>query len=286
MPPLGGCYENENEITLHPRLLDATGTPVIRPAIPFTRFLVVHVLLEFLEKTTLLEFGVEALQSAVYAFVRLYYDFYQFLFFSSEDYRSIPKLRRARHKTGAWVNFSRMPVTIRLPTVLTSLSDGRQTIEVSAESVGEAFRALEDACPGLSSRLLDDSGVLRRYVNVFKGQENIRNLQGFKTPLQDGDELVILPAVAGGVSNDVEKVVLNLVARYDQVKEPWIWRICTDFNVKVNILKANIDEDFGWAQIELEGPIEEVQRCIAWLHTTGLHIEPYQRSVGADAAYS
>jgi len=103
--------------------------------------------------------------------------------------------------------------------------------------------------------------------------------------LREGDELVILPAVAGGV-NDTEKVVLNLVARHEQVKEPWLWRICTDFNVKVNILKANIDEDFGWVRIELEGPIEEIQRCIAWLHTTGLHVEPLQRSVGADAAHS
>ncbi|HWP30736.1 MAG TPA: NIL domain-containing protein [Fimbriimonadales bacterium] len=179
-----------------------------------------------------------------------------------------------------------MPISIRLPSALISLTEGRQTIEVSAESVGEAFMALEAACPGLAGRLLDDSGALRRYVNVFVGRENIRNLRGLETPLKNGDELVILPAIAGGAKNDVEKVVLNLVARYDQVKEPWIWRICTDFNVKVNILKANIDEDFGWAQIELEGPIEEVQRCIAWLHTTGLHVEPHQRSVGADAAYS
>jgi ABC-type methionine transport system ATPase subunit len=65
------------------------------------------------------------------------------------------------------------------------------------------------------------------------------------------------------------------------VGEPWIWRLSRDFNVRVNILKANVDEDFGWMQILLEGPLEEVQRAIAWLHTTGLGVEPLERSVGA-----
>ena len=49
----------------------------------------------------------------------------------------------------------------------------------------------------------------------------------------------------------------------------------------MTIRKANVDEDFGWMQIELEGPLEEVQRATAWLHTTGLHVDPLQRSVGA-----
>jgi ABC-type methionine transport system ATPase subunit len=66
----------------------------------------------------------------------------------------------------------------------------------------------------------------------------------------------------------------------DQVDVPWLWRIGREFDVKVNILKANIDEDFGWAFVVLEGPIDEIQRATAWLHTTGLHIEPVERSVG------
>jgi ABC-type methionine transport system ATPase subunit len=68
------------------------------------------------------------------------------------------------------------------------------------------------------------------------------------------------------------------VAR-DQVRIPWLWRLGRDFDLQVNILKANIDEDFGWALVELQGPVEEIQRATAWLHTTGLHVEPIERSV-------
>lgn len=77
------------------------------------------------------------------------------------------------------------------------------------------------------------------------------------------------------------RVDMNISAQKEQVGEPWIWRLSRDFNVKVTIHKANVDEDFGWMQISLEGPIEEVQRATAWLHTTGMHVDPLQRSVGA-----
>jgi ABC-type methionine transport system ATPase subunit len=74
-------------------------------------------------------------------------------------------------------------------------------------------------------------------------------------------------------------VDINLSAGKEAVGEPWLWRLGREFNVKVNILKANIDTDFGWAQIRLEGPVEEIQRATAWLMTTGLHVEAMQRCV-------
>lgn len=76
-------------------------------------------------------------------------------------------------------------------------------------------------------------------------------------------------------------VEINVTAGKDQVGEPWIWQIGRNFNVKVNLKKANVDSDFGWVQLELEGPLEDVQRSIAWLMTTGLHVEALQRAVGA-----
>lgn len=65
----------------------------------------------------------------------------------------------------------------------------------------------------------------------------------------------------------------------EQVKVPWLWRLGREFDVVVNILKANIEEEFGWVFVELEGSVEEIQRATAWLHTTGLHVEPVERSV-------
>ena len=79
----------------------------------------------------------------------------------------------------------------------------------------------------------------------------------------------------------MDKVTLNVTAGKEQVGEAWIWRLAREFSIKVTICKANVDEDFGWMQIDLEGPLEEVQRATAWLHTTGLHVDPLQRSVGA-----
>jgi L-aspartate semialdehyde sulfurtransferase ferredoxin len=77
-------------------------------------------------------------------------------------------------------------------------------------------------------------------------------------------------------------VDLNITAGKDSVGEPWIWRLTRDFpGVKITIKKANIDSDYGWMQLQIEGPVEEIQRATAWLMTTGLHIEAEQRAVGA-----
>ena len=76
-------------------------------------------------------------------------------------------------------------------------------------------------------------------------------------------------------------VDVNLTASKAQVQSPIVWRLCRDFDVKVTITKANVDADFGWLQVELDGPVEEIQRATAWLMTTGLHVEALQRAVGA-----
>lgn len=74
-------------------------------------------------------------------------------------------------------------------------------------------------------------------------------------------------------------VEINITAGSDHVGEPWIWRLSRDFNVKVNVVKATIDPDFGWVQLKLEGPVEDIQRATAWLMTTGLRVEALQRAV-------
>ncbi len=80
---------------------------------------------------------------------------------------------------------------------------------------------------------------------------------------------------------DMQSVTINLTARDAQVKEPWIWRLCKEFAVRVYIEKANVESDFGTIQVRLEGPVEEIQRATAWLMTTGMHVDALQRAVGA-----
>lgn len=76
-------------------------------------------------------------------------------------------------------------------------------------------------------------------------------------------------------------VDIKIVADASSVGEAWMWKLSRDFNVKVNLKQANIDTDFGWALVNLEGPVEEIQRATAWLMTTGMHIEAQSRAVGA-----
>lgn len=79
----------------------------------------------------------------------------------------------------------------------------------------------------------------------------------------------------------MNSVTLDVVASKSVVGEPWIWRLSRDFNAQVNIVRANVDEDYGVLQLELTGPLEEIQRATTWLMTTGLHVEARQRALGA-----
>jgi molybdopterin synthase sulfur carrier subunit len=91
-----------------------------------------------------------------------------------------------------------MSLTIRIPTQLRTFTGGSGEVEVEAASVGDALKALDAAHPGLADRLFDPSGQLRRFVNVFLADEDVRFLDGLATPIAEGQTLSIVPAVAGG----------------------------------------------------------------------------------------
>jgi molybdopterin synthase sulfur carrier subunit len=91
-----------------------------------------------------------------------------------------------------------MPVLVRIPTPLRSLTKGHAEVRATGESVMDVVGDLERQFPGLRERLLDESGELRRFVNIYVNQEDIRFLGGKTTALKDGDEVAIVPAIAGG----------------------------------------------------------------------------------------
>ncbi len=91
-----------------------------------------------------------------------------------------------------------MAVTVRIPTPLRRLTDGQGEVEVEAGSVKEAIEKLEAQYPGFKERLLDEKGELRKFVNLYINDEDIRFLKGADTELKDGDVLSIVPAIAGG----------------------------------------------------------------------------------------
>jgi molybdopterin converting factor small subunit len=91
-----------------------------------------------------------------------------------------------------------MSVTIRIPTTLRTLTGGESTVQVDGATVGEALAALESSNPGFHDRLFDTDGSLRRFVNVFVADDDVRYLEGTDTPVPEGGEISIIPAVAGG----------------------------------------------------------------------------------------
>lgn len=91
-----------------------------------------------------------------------------------------------------------MAVTVLIPTPLQKLTNGNAEVKAEGSTVGEVVNALETQFPGIKERLCDDSGKLRRFVNVYVNNEDIRFEQNEETPVKDGDELSIIPAIAGG----------------------------------------------------------------------------------------
>ena len=91
-----------------------------------------------------------------------------------------------------------MAVTVRIPSQLRPLAGGRQEVSTEEGTVAEVLKALDAAHPGFTDRLFDESGKLRRFVNVFLADEDVRFLDGLATPIAPGQTLSIVPAVAGG----------------------------------------------------------------------------------------
>ena len=91
-----------------------------------------------------------------------------------------------------------MPVTVRIPTPLRSVTKGNAEVQAKGDTVDDVVADLERQFPGLRERLVDASGGLRRFINVYVNGEDVRFMDAGKTALNDGDEVSIVPAIAGG----------------------------------------------------------------------------------------
>ncbi len=89
-------------------------------------------------------------------------------------------------------------IKVRIPTPLRPLTKNQGEVEIDGGSVAEIIDNLEGSYTGIKGRLCDDSGELRRFVNIYVNEEDVRFLQGKETVLKDGDEVSIVPAIAGG----------------------------------------------------------------------------------------
>ena len=91
-----------------------------------------------------------------------------------------------------------MAKKVRIPTPLRKLTHDEEVVEVTSDTIQGAIMELQSRFPGIQERLLDESGAVRRFVNVYVNEEDIRFLRNQETPLKEGDEISIIPAIAGG----------------------------------------------------------------------------------------
>ncbi len=91
-----------------------------------------------------------------------------------------------------------MTIEVRIPTILRDYTGGEKVVEAAGGTLGALLTDLESRHSGLRERLVDGGGGLARFVNIYRGDEDVRFLGGLDTPLSDGDSVTILPAVAGG----------------------------------------------------------------------------------------
>ena len=88
--------------------------------------------------------------------------------------------------------------TVRIPTPLRKLTNGLEEVQVSGANIAAVITQLESQYPGIKERICDDQGNVRRFVNIFANDEDIRFMQNLETPVKDNDEISIVPAIAGG----------------------------------------------------------------------------------------
>jgi molybdopterin synthase sulfur carrier subunit len=163
-------------------------------------------------------------------------------------------------------------VTVRIPAPLRKLTGGKEMVSVEGRTVKEALNALVELYPELGVRIKDESGRLRQFLNVYVNNEDIRFLQEIETPLKDGDQILLIPAIAGG--QRVAKRRVTLYFPPERIKEPIVYTIGHRFKIVTNIRGANVTEKMGWVTLEIEGEEEEYLKALSYLKELGVRVEP------------
>jgi molybdopterin synthase sulfur carrier subunit len=169
-----------------------------------------------------------------------------------------------------------MEVHVRIPTPLKKLTGEQDVIKAKGEIVGEVLQWLTETYPGLKERLRDEQGEVRRFINIYVNDEDIRFIQNLETPLKEGDQLSIIPAIAGGAYAR-RRVTLTFPPKL--IKEPVIYNIGHRFRVVTNIRSANVLENAGWVTLEIDGEEDEYLKALHYLNEMGVSVEPVERDI-------
>lgn len=169
-----------------------------------------------------------------------------------------------------------MAVKVRIPTPLRKLTNGKDEVFAEGKNVSEVIDNLDKEYPGIKERICDESGSVRRFVNIYVNDEDIRFKENILTEVKDGDEISIIPAIAGGAI-ETRKVYLTYPQRL--IKEPLIYEVGQRFKVVTNIRQASVSEEIGLVALELKGEPEEIEKAIKFFRDKGVTVEPIEKSV-------
>ena len=173
-----------------------------------------------------------------------------------------------------------MDIKVRIPTPLRKLTKGSQEVTVSGSTVANLIDNLEKEFPGIKERICEGNGKVRRFVNIYVNEEDIRFLQNMDTTLKVGDEISIIPAIAGGApASRREKRKIYLTYPMKLVREPLIYWVGQKFKVITNVRSASISEKMGLVALELEGKEEEIDKALQWFRKKGVKVEPIEQDV-------
>lgn len=166
-----------------------------------------------------------------------------------------------------------MSVKVRIPTPLQKLTNNQSEVACDAATINDMLADLEKRHPGIRERICDNEGKLRRFVNIYVNEEDIRFLEGQDTKLKAGDDISIIPAIAGGAEKNMKKRV-TLVFPQNQITEPAVFTMAKKFDVMPNIRKARVTETVGEMTLELEGTAKNLEAGIEFLRAKGIKVEP------------
>lgn len=169
-----------------------------------------------------------------------------------------------------------MGVRVRIPTPLKKLAGEQDIVLADGNSVGEVIQWLTETYPGLKERLRDEQGEVRRFINIYVNDEDIRFNQNLETPVKDGDQISIIPAIAGGAS---KRRRVTLTFPPERIQEPVIHNIGHRYKVVTNIRSANVTENVGWVTLEIDGEEGEYLKAVNYLKEIGVKVEPVEKDV-------
>ena len=171
-----------------------------------------------------------------------------------------------------------MPIKVRIPSPLRSYTNGIDIIEAEGTTVGDVLNALKTKAPGIETRLFKAPGQLNRFVNIYLNDEDIRFLKNLETPVKPGDEISIVPAIAGGAPYS-KRCWFTFPSR-TQVEQPIIWQMSRKFpEVSFDIRQASVQNEIGIMAVLLSGTEPEVKAAIEFLRAKGVTVEPIEKSV-------